>query len=317
MSPIPPPTAPRARRCDHRKVFCTDAGTSGTFPKARIMDWSALEATLIRISDGSIGWQRRFGACDPHHTRAWLIRQGSMEAGHENAPATIPAGQWVIATPGCDGMAFSRNAKTLLLSFDTVWPTGESFFDESMTRSFGGAQYPRMEETALALLSYVNEYIPGTTTSLRHSIADLNVFMGLKRGMDSWLEAFVSAMTAEGAVPTRLGIADQRIQRAVRLLDSWPLEEPLNRERIAREAGITVAHLERLFMAQLHVTPSRYFDRRRIDRACRSLCESEIAIKAIAFGMGFHSEAHFSHWFKQHQQACPRRFRQDHVRADV
>ena len=222
----------------------------------------------------------------------------------------------MIATPGREESGLSRDAKCLLLTFDAAWPNGESLFDETASRSFSAEPYPQMEAAALALLCFVRKYLPDTGKTLPNSVADIHVYTGLKKRLDAWLESFVAAMTDEGAVPTRLGISDQRIQRALRLLDSWPLEVPLDRERVAHEAGITVPHLTRLFNAQLQRTPSRYFDSRRIAHARRSLCESESTIKAIASELGFHSEAHFSHWFKQHQGACPRSFRQTRVGQD-
>jgi transcriptional regulator GlxA family with amidase domain len=173
-----------------------------------------------------------------------------------------------------------------------------------------------MEAAALALLCFVRKYLPDTGMTLPNSLADIHVYTGLKHRLDDWLEAFFTAMTAEAAVPTRIGISDKRIQHTLRLLDSWPLEVPLDRERVAHEAGITVPHLTRLFSAYLQHTPSRYFDSRRIAHARRSLSDSEITIKVIASELGFHSEAHFSHWFKQHAGTCPRSFRQTHVGHD-
>ncbi len=264
------------------------------------MDWSALETRLIRIGDGS-------GPCDEQHLRAWLVCEGDA------APALSPAARWVIATPGCAENLLPRDAQTLLVSFDAAWPGGESLFHETTSRSFSAEPHPQMEATAVALLCFVRKHLPDTGTTLPDSLADFHVYTGLKRRLDAWLEAFVSAMSAEGALPTRLGIADERIQRAVRLLDAWPLGEPLNRERVAHEAGITASHLARLFNVELHHTPSRYFDSRRIAHARRSLSKSDITIKAIASELGFHSEAHFSHWFKQHEHTCPRSFRQAHL----
>lgn len=280
------------------------------------MDWAALATRLIRIGDGSIGRRQKSGACDVQHIRARLICRGDADIKGTVDPTHIPSAQWVIATPGREQDAFSADAESLLVSFDAAWPNGESLFHEPAIRSFSAEPHPQMEAAAVALLCYVRKHLPDTGTTLPNSIANLHVYMGLRHKLDAWLEAFAAAMTAEGAHPTRLGIADRRLRRALRLLDSWPLELPLDRKRVAREAGITVPHLERLFSAQLHVTPSRYFHRRRIDRACRSLCEPENTIKAIASGLGFHSEAHFSHWFKQHQHACPRSFRQAHAGKD-
>ena len=305
MSPLPLPAPPRIRRCTPRRSLRTNADVRDTLPKARIVDWSALETRLIRIGDGGMG-------CDDRHIRAWLICPENAD-GPDADPARIPAAQWTIATPGRGESALSRDAKTLLVCFDAAWPDGESLFHETASRSFSAEPYPQMEAAAVALLCFVKNHLPDPVATLPDSVTDLHVYTGLKHRLDAWLEAFVAAMIAEGAAPTRLGIADPRIRRAVRLLDAWPLGVPLDRERIAREAGITVPHLARLFNAQLQRTPSRYFDSRRIAHARRSLCQPDLTIKAIASELGFHSEAHFSHWFKQHEHSCPRSFRQAHA----
>ena len=275
------------------------------------MDWSALETRLIRIGDGSMGSDQASGLCDVQHFRAWLVCR-EQEAFDPDVNRVLAA-DWLIATPGRADGALSPGAGSLLLAFDATWPNGESLFDEAVIRLFSAEPYPQMEGAALALLCFVRNHLPDSGKTLPNSVADIHIYTGLKQRFDAWLEAFLTAMMDEGAEPTRLGISDQRIQRALRLLDSWPLDVPLDRKRVAHEAGITVPHLARLFSTQLQRTPSRYFDSRRIARARRSLCETETTIKAIASALGFHSEAHFSHWFKQHQGCCPRTFRQTQV----
>lgn len=276
------------------------------------MDWTALETRLIQIGENGLAGHPDSSAGDTGHTRAWLICDGEADL----PGITDLAAHWVIATPGCEPGESALDAKSLMLVFDASWPGGESLFHETTARSFSAEPYPQMEAAALTLLCFARNHLPDTGSTLPNSIADLHVYVGLKHRLDDWLEAFVGAMTAEGAVTTRLGVSDQRIQRAMRLLDAWPLEEPLDRARVAREASVTVAHLDRLFNTLLQRTPSRYFDNRRIAYARRSLSESDTTIKAIASELGFHSEAHFSHWFKQHQNTCPRSFRQAHVGQD-
>ncbi len=278
------------------------------------MDWSALETRLIRIGEASTGRDQVSGLCDVQHFRAWLVCREDEALDHDLD--RLVAADWVIATPGRADGALAPGAGSLLLTFDATWPNGESLFDEAVIRSFSAEPHPQMEAAALALLCFVRKYLPDSGKTVPNSLADIHIYTGLKQRFDAWLAAFLTSMMDEGAEPTRLGISDQRIQRALRLLDSWPLEVPLDRQRVANEAGITVPHLARLFNTQLQRTPSRYFDSRRIAHARRSLCETEITIKAIASALGFHSEAHFSHWFKQHQGSCPRSFRQTHVRQD-
>jgi AraC-like DNA-binding protein len=170
-----------------------------------------------------------------------------------------------------------------------------------------------MEPAALRLLEYVRTHFPANAAEVPEAVANLHVFMGLKEKLDRWIEAFAIAMASNGAEPTGFLAGDPRLDRTVHLLDAWPLAVPLDRERLAREVGVALPHLEKLFCAHLHLTPSRYFDGRRIRYACRRLCETQFTIKEVAFDLGFQSQAHFSHWFHHHEHLSPRSFRQAHA----
>jgi AraC-like DNA-binding protein len=282
-------------------------------PTAPILHWSALEIRLHRIADACTRGRETCENCGGRHTRAWLIGCGSVEVASAAPPVCVNAGHWLVATPGCGVDGFSRDARALLVCFDAEWPGGKNLFQEAASRSFPAARYPQLEAAALRLLEYVRKHLPEKTADVADAVTDLHVFMGLKEKLDRWVEAFAFAMASDGAEPAGFGANDPRLERAVHLLDAWPLEMTLDREHLAHEAGVALAHLEKLFHAQLHLTPSRYLDGRRIRHAFQRLCETQLTIKEVACGLGFQSQAHFSHWFHQHEHISPRGFRQAHA----
>jgi AraC-like DNA-binding protein len=83
----------------------------------------------------------------------------------------------------------------------------------------------------------------------------------------------------------------------------------LDQSVVARAAGLSQSHLERLFTARYGITPRHFFERRRANVA-RQLIETTTApIKEIAFRLGFSTLAHFSTWFRRSTGESPRQAR--------
>jgi AraC-like DNA-binding protein len=80
-------------------------------------------------------------------------------------------------------------------------------------------------------------------------------------------------------------------------------------EDIAREVGLSVRQLCRLFQEQVGTSPARYFDRKRLLRAFQLLIDVSMPIKEVSYQLGFSSPAYFSHWFKSQTGTSPRTFR--------
>ena len=114
--------------------------------------------------------------------------------------------------------------------------------------------------------------------------------------------------------------------RLAGLLDtpSSPLPEPLRRARVHIEqryaqpcdlallgevAGITPAHLIRLFRQHLATTPIEFLWRTRVEAARQLLAQSGLSIAEIAYRTGFQSPYHFSRLFRKHLRQPPREYR--------
>ena len=87
------------------------------------------------------------------------------------------------------------------------------------------------------------------------------------------------------------------------------LSEELSVGELARNGGISPAHLIRLFKSDLGITPSRYLWDRRTRQGARLLQETGLTVAEIAYRCGFQTPFHFSRLVKKTFGCSPRELR--------
>ncbi|WP_221796345.1 helix-turn-helix domain-containing protein [Oceanobacter mangrovi] len=106
--------------------------------------------------------------------------------------------------------------------------------------------------------------------------------------------------------PVRLSLCDSRVQRALAMMRR-DIDQPLDRERISREACVSVRQLERLFQKYFEATPGKYFTRMKMDLARTCLQLGDGNVTDIAYRLGFNSVSHFSRLYKTEFGVAPGR----------
>lgn len=101
---------------------------------------------------------------------------------------------------------------------------------------------------------------------------------------------------------------DQRLQAIVAGLRSR-LGENLSLEHTAREWGMSVRSLTRLFQAKLHITFVQYLKMLRIIRAMELIKDSDLNMTEIAYEIGYSNIAAFSNNFYQLTNKRPTEFK--------
>ncbi|WKE65164.1 AraC family transcriptional regulator N-terminal domain-containing protein [Gallaecimonas kandeliae] len=91
--------------------------------------------------------------------------------------------------------------------------------------------------------------------------------------------------------------------------------QPLDMERLSREACISKAQLYRLFRQELGLTPGEYQQQLRLDQARQWLSEGLMSVTEVAFELGYQSLSHFSRRFKAATGLSPGRYRQQQPAA--
>lgn len=89
------------------------------------------------------------------------------------------------------------------------------------------------------------------------------------------------------------------------------LESPLSRTAMARFAGMTPRHLDRLFSEHAGTSYAAEYRRLRLEHARRLLQQSALSISEIAMSTGFSSAGHFSRLYRQTFGQPPRETRRN------
>ena len=99
------------------------------------------------------------------------------------------------------------------------------------------------------------------------------------------------------AIQARLGVANQKLIAAIRLMESTA-DEPRDVRQIASDVGLSPRQLERLFAKYLHASPSHHYLELRLDRARELLLQTTKPILDVAVACGFASASHFSRCYR-------------------
>lgn len=99
------------------------------------------------------------------------------------------------------------------------------------------------------------------------------------------------------ALGLRHGVSHPNLMSAMAAMEA-NTELPLRLPEIARSAGISQRHLERLFRDRMGVSASRFYVQLRLEKARRLLRNSSVPVYEIAVATGFSSAAHFSRAFR-------------------
>ena len=93
--------------------------------------------------------------------------------------------------------------------------------------------------------------------------------------------------------------------------------EPIDLDRIAREACLSRFHFHRLFTSIYRITPHQYLTRKRIEQARKALAGKALTVTEICAEVGFESIGSFSTLFKRTIGHAPNNYRQQEWQKDV
>ena len=112
----------------------------------------------------------------------------------------------------------------------------------------------------------------------------------------------------------RIGFSRKALVEIASLMEA-NLEEPLSAEELARLAGLSLRHVQRMFHEALGMTPTAYYLRLRLRRARELLMQSKMSITEVAVSCGFKSTCHFSKSYRSVFGCTPRSARQSSAHA--
>ena len=121
--------------------------------------------------------------------------------------------------------------------------------------------------------------------------------------------ALVSGADERGATARTITALIERAER--RLADT--LEDAPSMPAVARELGVAYSYFRREFKRHTGLSPQRYLNQLRLEKARRLMGATDEPLKAIASRLGFSSQYHFSTAFKRQFGVAPQHWRRRHL----
>ena len=106
----------------------------------------------------------------------------------------------------------------------------------------------------------------------------------------------------------RVWTQDERIMRTLRYIGDH-LNEHIGMDDLAAVSCVAKSYLIRLFASALHVSPIRYVNRKKIERAQLMLMTESVQVKEVAYRLGFDDHSYFIRLFRQIAGLTPNEYR--------
>lgn len=275
----------------------------------RLRDWAGLSCRPVYIYDRAYpvagkSWEGMGGT----YNAAWLVRTGTASVITGRHEVTAQAGEWLMPPRGSHRSRFSPDAGILSVRFHASWPDGRALINLARGVVLERAQSRELTRLAKRLERFAARNFIQADTGMEWKRADAVQYLALNRHFFAWLGEFVSQLVAAGHPPTTPAQADERVLAAAHLLNTLPLTDSWDLDWLARQAGLSPAQLNRLFVAAFETTPKAYHLERRKRAAAHLLGEEGLPIKQSAAALGFSSACYFTAWFRRQFGAPPRRW---------
>jgi transcriptional regulator GlxA family with amidase domain len=128
-------------------------------------------------------------------------------------------------------------------------------------------------------------------------------------------EWFLQTQLRAGSGPQRLtlreryGVAHPKLLHALQAMEE-STSKPLSRDVLARQTGLSIRQLERLFAGHLGTTIGDLYLKIRLDRARTLVHETALPLLEIAIACGFATASHFSRAYRARFRQSPRQDRE-------
>lgn len=284
--------------------------------QVRMVDWAHLKSELVWVYEGNVvppydnTWNHNEGYS------ALLLLRGRLRVETELGAVEAHQGQWVFPRQGRRLQRFMDDPRVLSVHFNFYWPGGQPLFHWDTALVLESSEVPQLERQTRILHRVVERNLPGVGGNLLWERGTLNTHLRFQRAFDSWLYVFANTLEEAGITPSRVGPMDERILKAVHLLDDLPLAEIFNEQRLAAEVNLSSSQLDRLFLKEFSRTPRQYFEGRRIEYAKNLIVSAPLSMKQITYEIGFSSLPSFSRWFRQKTGLSPKEYKKT-PRSDV
>lgn len=246
-------------------------------------------------------------------TVCWLITRGRVHLKGAEGPASAGAGEWMFPSASRAEQRFSPRARILSIRFLLNLPGGEPLFARRLNRVLPSASAPELERAGRELIGRLQPWSARESLIVGRNRIPLDENLRIEAAFFQWLSVYTRCLHRLGEPMSSRSPGDERVRQALIRLENFPFHQGFSEGDLARECGLSVNQLNRLFKRETGDSPFQYYDRLRLERARHALSETAMQVKEIAYELGFSSSPHFTNWFKQRVGVSPSRFRKEAV----
>jgi len=270
--------------------------------------WRNLTTTLVWAYRGSVSPRFTDHLAQNRYFSAWLIIQGGVQLTWAKEKIVARAGQWIFWSEGTHHQVFRPKTRLLSIHFEITWMTGQRVFPAFRNIVTEKNAHPHLEPVASDLESFVSSRFNKPGLALLKTSIELKDYLRMQELFNRWILLYCETLRKEGIEMSFPKDTDPRVNRALQLLDAWPLKTSLDEKKIACGSGLSPSHLNRLFLEEMGTTPRKVFETKRLEFAKRNLRLPHSSIKEIALNLGFNHLGNFSKWFHRTEGHSPREY---------
>lgn len=278
--------------------------------------WRRVRRELVYSREGTI-LKRGWCSLNAQNASAWFINRGEISLRKDGEEFSARKGQWLFINEGDYERSFSEDANILSVRFRLRWPNRQPLFKNVPIVVDHTPQFNALRKTGKLLAAYLEDMRIDRPTQWRQPdykvlIADTSIqqFFRIDHLFAEWIELYIAAMLELGADLDLIDTWDERLSRAVFILENHALDQTFSEATFARELGLSQSHMKRLFRQHLQCSPFQIVQQRRIEAVRHALEWSDDPIKVISIEFGFTSLSRFSSWCRRYLGAPPRILRQ-------
>lgn len=262
-----------------------------------LAEQAVISAGVCTLLDGHAGYTLPLRTVPDHNfiyvtcgRLVWEI----AEQPHELAP-----GEFVVVPPLVSHRGWSKTSRLTFVSVHvTAQLGGQDLFDV--------LRVPVRQKTPLG--SHLDGYFRGVVREFsRVTPADTHATL------PSWARLITLEMFRENAQRGTLQCpaVDPVVQMMLQEMEQL-LSRRVSLNDLARRAGYSPQHLNRVFRRSVGVTPMKYLVQRKLERAAELLQRDARSVRAISRSLGIDDAAYFSRIFRSRYGVGPAEYRQRH-----
>jgi AraC-like DNA-binding protein/hemin uptake protein HemP len=290
---------------------------SSEIPQLHYRDWLHLslrllwsyddERRLTSDQDARKGARRRGEYHKFKHSSALLVRSGWVEIEHDGQLFRAEPGEWIIIKPTERTQRLSDDVHLLSVAFEAVWPDGRPLLSDGLSCVIPANNCPCLEKQALQIARLM-ELISPDTWNAKDEMTSYDSYLLVQASLAAWIKTLLQTLSERGIMPELLHRQDERVLRAVRILEAHPLNASIKLKELAQRVGMSPNYLGSVFKQQIGKTPATFRNDVKLDYAKRRLSTPDIRSKEVAMDLGFIHLSQFSRWFKTYAMCTPRDF---------